>query len=150
MIEDLGLSHCADSMVGSVLKKVISGGERKRTAIGVELITDPRVVLLDEPTSGLDSFTAVKICRILKEIARKHGKTICATIHQPSSQAFKYFDKLILMCDGHIVYQGDAKDSTDYFKHMGFKINRYDNPADAFMRTLAISYPKSEADEDKI
>jgi ABC-type multidrug transport system ATPase subunit len=72
-------------MVGSVLKKVISGGERKRTAIGVELITDPRVVLLDEPTSGLDSFTAVKICRILKEIARKHGKTICATIHQPSS-----------------------------------------------------------------
>jgi hypothetical protein len=54
------------------------------------------------------------------------------------------------MCDGHIVYQGDAKDSTDYFKHMGYKVNRYDNPADAFMRSLSISYPKSEADEDKI
>ena len=54
------------------------------------------------------------------------------------------------MCDGHIVYQGDAKDSTEYFKHMGYKVNRYDNPADAFMRSLSISYPKSQADEDKI
>ena len=61
----MGLTEVAESQVGSVLKKIISGGERKRTAIGVELITDPRVVLLDEPTSGLDSFTAVKICRIL-------------------------------------------------------------------------------------
>ena len=106
LIQDLGLSHVADSMVGSALKKVISGGERKRTAIGVELITDPRVILLDEPTSGLDSFTAVRICKILKKLAREQGKTICATIHQPSSQAFAFFDRIILMCDGHIVYQG--------------------------------------------
>ena len=104
LIEELGLSHVADSQVGSTLKKVISGGERKRTAIGVELITDPNVILLDEPTSGLDSFTAVKICKILKKLARDHGKTICATIHQPSSQAFAFFDRLILMCDGHIVF----------------------------------------------
>jgi ABC-type multidrug transport system ATPase subunit len=81
LIDELGLSHVADSMVGSTLKKVISGGERKRTAIGVELITDPSVILLDEPTSGLDSFTAVKICKILQKLARRHGKTICATIH---------------------------------------------------------------------
>lgn len=81
MIDDLGLTNVADSQVGSAIKKVISGGERKRTAIGVELITDPSVILLDEPTSGLDSFTAVKICRILQNLAKKHGKTICATIH---------------------------------------------------------------------
>ena len=104
LIKELGLDHCADSQVGSVLKKVISGGERKRTAIGVELITDPNVILLDEPTSGLDSFTAVKICQTLKKLARDNGKTICATIHQPSSQAFSFFDRLILMCDGHIVF----------------------------------------------
>jgi ABC-type multidrug transport system ATPase subunit len=104
LIQDLGLVHVADSQVGSALKKVISGGERKRTAIGVELITEPNVVLLDEPTSGLDSFTAVKICKLLRKLAREQGKTICATIHQPSSQAFAFFDRLILMCDGHIVY----------------------------------------------
>ena len=104
LIQELGLVHVADSHVGSALKKVISGGERKRTAIGVELITEPNVVLLDEPTSGLDSFTAVKICKLLQKLAREQGKTICATIHQPSSQAFAFFDRLILMCDGHIVY----------------------------------------------
>jgi ABC-type multidrug transport system ATPase subunit len=65
LIDELGLTHVVDSQVGSILKKVISGGERKRTAIGVELITDPNVILLDEPTSGLDSFTAVRICKIL-------------------------------------------------------------------------------------
>jgi ABC-type multidrug transport system ATPase subunit len=86
------------------MKKVISGGERKRTAIAVELITDPNVVLLDEPTSGLDSFTAVKIVKILRKLAREQGKTICATIHQPSSEAFAFFDRLILMCDGNIVF----------------------------------------------
>ena len=61
LIEDLGLSKCADTRVGTVSKKTISGGERKRCAIGIELITDPQIVLLDEPTSGLDSFTALKI-----------------------------------------------------------------------------------------
>ena len=65
LIEDLGLQECADTRVGSVEKKFISGGERKRTAIGVELITDPQIILLDEPTSGLDSFTAVKIVKVL-------------------------------------------------------------------------------------
>ena len=65
LITDLGLEDCQDTLVGSTLKKSISGGERKRTAIGVELITDPRVILLDEPTSGLDSFTTVKIVKVL-------------------------------------------------------------------------------------
>ena len=65
LILELGLSHCADTVIGSTLQKTISGGERKRTAIGVELITDPQIVLLDEPTSGLDSFTAVRIVKIL-------------------------------------------------------------------------------------
>ena len=85
LIEELGLQDCANTMVGSVLKKTISGGERKRTAIGVELITNPQMVLLDEPTSGLDAFTAYKICKLLQNLARNKGKTIISTIHQPSS-----------------------------------------------------------------
>ena len=68
-------------MVGSVTRKLISGGERKRTAIGVEMITDPRCILLDEPTSGLDSFTTVRIVRCLQRIARRRMKTIVCTIH---------------------------------------------------------------------
>lgn len=68
-------------MIGSVLKKTISGGERKRTSIGVELITDPSVILLDEPTSGLDSFMAKTICKLLQDLAHIQGKTIISTIH---------------------------------------------------------------------
>lgn len=87
--------------------KTLSGGERKRTAIGVELITDPSLILLDEPTSGLDSFKAYQIVKLLKKLAR-NGKTVISTIHQPSSESFHLFDRLILMSDGHIVYQGEA------------------------------------------
>ena len=91
--------------IGSSRKKLISGGERKRTAIGVELITDPSLILLDEPTSGLDSFKALEIVKLMRDQARK-GKTLISTIHQPGSEAYKIFDRLILMCDGNIIYQG--------------------------------------------
>jgi ABC-type multidrug transport system ATPase subunit len=69
------------------LQKTISGGERKRTAIGVELITNPSLILLDEPTSGLDSFKAIQIVKLLKKLAR-NGKTVISTLHQPSSESF--------------------------------------------------------------
>lgn len=65
MLQELGLLHVADTMIGSIKKKSLSGGERKRTAIGVELITDPSLILLDEPTSGLDSFKALSIVKLL-------------------------------------------------------------------------------------
>ena len=103
LLKELGLMHVADVTIGSNKIKTISGGERKRTAIGVELITDPSLLLLDEPTSGLDSFKALSIVKLLNRQARK-GRTIISTIHQPSSEAFLYFDRLILMMDGHIVY----------------------------------------------
>lgn len=85
LIRDLGLEKCQDTLIGNVLRKTISGGERKRTSIGVELITDPSVILLDEPTSGLDSFMAKTICKLLQGLAHEKGKTIISTIHQPSS-----------------------------------------------------------------
>lgn len=118
LLEDLGLLECAETLVGSVIKKTISGGERKRTAIAVELVTDPSLLLLDEPTSGLDSFKATSICKLLNKLAR-NGKTVIATIHQPSSQSFYFFDRLILMSDGFIAYQGAANTSPDYFAKIG-------------------------------
>jgi ABC-type dipeptide/oligopeptide/nickel transport system ATPase component len=66
ILDELGLLQCADVMIGSVVQKTISGGERKRTAIGVELVTDPSLLLLDEPTSGLDSFKALQIVKLLE------------------------------------------------------------------------------------
>jgi ABC-type multidrug transport system ATPase subunit len=146
LIRELGLTKCSDTVIGSTEKKTISGGERKRTSIGVEMITDPSIIMLDEPTSGLDSFRATGICKILQNLAHKKGKTIIATIHQPSSQAFKFFDRLILMADGNIVYQGLAANSAGYFNKIGYPSNKFSNPADIFMKVLAISYPKKETD----
>lgn len=131
-------------------RKVLSGGERKRCSIGVELVSDPSVILLDEPTSGLDSFKARSICKLLHDLARDKGKTVVSTIHSPSSEAFFYFDRLILMCDGNIVYQGDAKHSVTYFKKIDRPVPTQCNPADFFMKLLSINYPKKDADNEKI
>ena len=103
LLDELGLMSVANVVIGSLHHKTLSGGEKKRTSIGVELITDPSIIRLDEPTSGLDSIKALQIVKLLHKLARK-GKTVISTIHQPSSMAFTYFDRLILMMDGHIVY----------------------------------------------
>ena len=150
IIQDLGIYHIRDSQIGDMHRKVLSGGERKRTSIGVELISDPSLILLDEPTSGLDSFKARSICKLLNDLSRKKGKTIVSTIHSPSSDAFYYFDRLILMSDGFIVYQGDAAESMDYFKELKFEVPRFANPADFFMKVLSIKYPKQTDDEKKL
>lgn len=81
----------AETKIGGPLVKGVSGGERKRTSIGVELITDPNLIFLDEPTTGLDSFTATSVVEVLKEMANQ-GRTVISTIHQPNSDIFNMFD----------------------------------------------------------
>jgi ABC-type multidrug transport system ATPase subunit len=90
-------------MIGSIFFKGLSGGERKRVSIGFEMITDPSLIFLDEPTSGLDSFTSLSIMKLMKKQARE-GLTVVCTIHQPSSEIFNLFDRLILLKDGHLIY----------------------------------------------
>ena len=87
MVTELGLLSCKDTFIGGLLIKGVSGGERKRTSVGVELVTKPSMVFLDEPTSGLDSFSAEQCCEVLKKVARA-GASVMFTIHQPSSEIF--------------------------------------------------------------
>jgi ABC-type multidrug transport system ATPase subunit len=121
--------------------KGLSGGERKRTAIGVELITNPQVIFCDEPTSGLDTFTATKIVKILIKQANL-GKAVISTIHQPSSETYALFGNLLLLAEGNIIYQGPAKDAVKYFRDQDFLISRNVNPADYFLRQFYIPYMK--------
>lgn len=106
IIKDLGLTKCADTNVGNNLIRGLSGGERKRTSIGVELITNPSLIFLDEPTTGLDSTTALNVLELLKTLA-ENGRNVVSTIHQPSSEIFQQFDDLLLMVRGNIIYQVD-------------------------------------------
>ena len=92
----------------------ISGGERKRTSIGYELITEPSLLLLDEPTSGLDSSTALRIIDVLRAQA-KRGMSVMATIHQPSSEIFFRFDRVILLSEGYTIYNGPPNRVQEYF-----------------------------------
>jgi ABC-type multidrug transport system ATPase subunit len=111
LINDLKLEKCANVLVGGYEMKGISGGEKKRTSIAFELISDPQVVFMDEPTSGLDSLTAYVIVWYMKKLAATKNKTVAMTIHQPSSEIFSLFDDLILMVEGRLVYQGLASES---------------------------------------
>lgn len=114
LVSKLGLQACQDTYIGNLLVKGISGGERKRCSIGYELITNPSCLLLDEPTSGLDSTTALEVVKLLKNEARR-GMSILATIHQPSSDLFHKFDRIILLADGRLIYNDKPSKAAEYF-----------------------------------
>lgn len=113
----------------------LSGGERKRCSIGVELICDPKILLLDEPTSGLDSVTSAKIVNLLQQLSRM-GRTIIYTIHQPTAEVLTYFDDLMLLTQGKCVYHGTMANSVDYFSSIGFECPTKYTPSDFYMTLL--------------
>jgi ABC transport system ATP-binding/permease protein len=123
VLEDLGLAEIKDLKVGSPLRKTISGGQRKRLNIGLELLREPAVLFCDEPTSGLSSRDSENIIDLLKELALK-GKLVFAVIHQPSSDIFKMFDKLLILdTGGYQIYYGNPVDAIVYFKRTINAIN---------------------------
>ena len=148
LIKELKLTKCADSAVGSVLQRGISGGERKRCSIGVELVTDPSVLFLDEPTSGLDSYTSLVVIKLMVKQART-GRTILSTIHQPSSDIFNIFDRLLLLCDGNTIYQGAAKEATKHFNAIEYTCPTYSNPADYFMEQMHCEKRDAKTNEEE-
>ena len=115
-LKDLGLDAAKDLKVGSAINKYISGGQRKRLNIALELIREPAVLFLDEPTSGLSSSDTEKVINLLKEQTLK-GKLIVVNIHQPSSDVYKLFDRLWLLDKGgYPVFDGNPIDAITYFK----------------------------------
>ena len=115
-LSDLGLNETRDLTVGSPLRKTISGGQRKRLNIGLELLREPAVLFVDEPTSGLSSRDSENIIDLLKELSLK-GRLVFAVIHQPSSDIFKMFDKLVILdTGGYQIYYGNPVDAITYFR----------------------------------
>lgn len=115
-LSDLGLTETKNLKVGSPLRKTISGGQRKRLNIGLELLREPAVLFVDEPTSGLSSRDSENIIDLLKELSLK-GRLVFAVIHQPSSDIFKMFDKLVILdTGGYQIYYGNPVDAITYFR----------------------------------
>jgi len=132
----LGLFGCQGTQVA-----LCSGGEKKRTSIAIEMLTDPAILLLDEPTSGLDSTMAAALISTLKAVARE-GRTVVSSLHQPSSIVFAKLDAVMLLCDGHTVFQGPPSAAVPYFEGLGFACPAMYNPAD-FVMDLLVQVGKS-------
>ncbi|XP_069486642.1 broad substrate specificity ATP-binding cassette transporter ABCG2-like isoform X2 [Ambystoma mexicanum] len=132
IINELGLTKVAHSKVGTAFLRGVSGGERKRTSIGMELITDPSILFLDEPTTGLDASTSNAVLLLLKRLSRR-GKTIIFSIHQPRYSIFKLFDSLTLLASGKLMYHGTSEKALPYFTSIGYVCESYNNPADFFL-----------------
>jgi ABC-type multidrug transport system ATPase subunit len=136
-LQVLQIGHIRDSIVGSVEKRGISGGQRKRVNIGLELTADPVVLFLDEPTSGLDSHSSEVVLAALKEMT-KLGMTVVTVIHQPRYSIFSSFDQVLLLgVGGRTVFSGPAANALPYFTTLGFKMDATDNPADFFMDVIS-------------
>lgn len=129
VIDCLELSHVRDSRVGTVGKPLISGGQRKRVSIGMELAAAPMAIFLDEPTSGLDATAASSIMRTLKAIARI-GISVIVIIHQPRMEIFEMLDQLILLANGQLIYEGPEDYVQQYFENCGFTFPPHANSGD--------------------
>ncbi|XP_071490677.1 protein white-like [Diadema antillarum] len=146
VIRALGLSKCADTVIGNPDRgiKGISGGERKRLSFASEVLTNPALMFCDEPTSGLDSYMAQNVVSTLRDLASE-GRTILSTIHQPSSEVFAMFDRILLIAEGRTAFIGTTKEAQSFFADLGYTCPKNYNPADFFIQTLAI-VPGEEAE----
>ncbi|KNE56283.1 hypothetical protein AMAG_02109 [Allomyces macrogynus ATCC 38327] len=137
-IEYLGLSHVMNEAIGDEESRGISGGQRKRVNIGMELVAEPAVLFLDEPTSGLDSSTSYEVCTLLQSIARDQFITIGAVIHSPSPAAFERFDDLLLLAKGgRVAYFGERSFAWQYFKGLGYLCPMNVNQADFLLDVVS-------------
>lgn len=135
VVESLSLQDVQDVLVGNEDIKGLSGGERKRVSIGMEMITNPSVMFLDEPTSGLDAKIAKDVVELLKKLSA--DRTVICTIHQPSFPVFSLFDKLLLLSKGRMVYNGDVDAVSKYFEHIDIPVPTFSNPADHMLEVIS-------------
>lgn len=145
VMAELGLTHCATSIVGGLRTRGISGGERKRLTIGIELLCDPSVVFADEPTSGLDSFHAYRVMCTLRDLSRR-GRTVIVSIHQPRSSIYQLFDNVLLLSSGSVAYSGEAGSALEqHFRAAGHEIPAAFNPADHLLDVVSVDPQEKES-----
>lgn len=135
--KDLNLTLLMKARVGTPEKRGISGGQRKRTSIAMELVAQPLLLFADEPTSGLDSTTSHEVIRCLNGASARLGATVAAVIHQPRFETLQLFDDLILLSAGYVVYAGPVQDAVNHFqRQLRVEFPPNNNPADVFMDAI--------------
>eukprot|EP00042_Codosiga_hollandica_P040714 m.354083 g.354083 ORF g.354083 m.354083 type:complete len:668 (+) comp55932_c0_seq5:97-2100(+) len=146
VLQMLGLKGVENVRIGTIFLKGISGGQKRRVSMGLELLTNPAVLFLDEPTSGLDSASSFKVVEHLQELAAE-GMTILCTVHQPSSEVYHMFSKLLIMAGGRTCYFGHVDTALQHFAEAGFPAPRHSNPADFFMTLVNTDFVDTQIEQ---
>ncbi|XP_076442875.1 ATP-binding cassette sub-family G member 5-like [Babylonia areolata] len=137
VLNHMGLMAVADSRVGGAVVRGVSGGEKRRVTIALQLLKDPDILLMDEPTTGLDSFTARHLVASMQQLARE-GKLVIMSLHQPRSDITRLLDMTTLMCQGHVMYFGPTSSLVPYFTGLGYPCSVFSNPLDVYMDLVGI------------
>ncbi|KAF5781100.1 putative ABC transporter, AAA+ ATPase domain, P-loop containing nucleoside triphosphate hydrolase [Helianthus annuus] len=135
-IKEMGLQDSIDTRIGGWGAKGLSGGQKRRVSICIEILTRPKLLFLDEPTSGLDSAASYYVMSRIARLDQHEGRTIIASIHQPSSEVFGLFHNLCLLSSGRTVYFGKTSYANEFFTLNGFPCPNFQNPSDHFLRTI--------------
>ncbi|CAD6255603.1 unnamed protein product [Miscanthus lutarioriparius] len=136
VIREMGLADAMDTRIGGRITKGISGGQRKRLSICIEILTRPRLLFLDEPTSGIDSAASYHVMSHIARVAARDGMTVVAAVHQPSGDVFELFHGLCLLATGKAIFFGTISDATEFFTLNGFPCPHLRSPSDHFLRTI--------------
>jgi ATP-binding cassette subfamily G (WHITE) protein 2 len=137
LLEEIGIAHVNDTLVGSATVRGVSGGQRKRVSIALGLLRRPRVIVMDEPTCGLDSTTALNIIQSLHRITSRCGVVVLMAIHQPQQAIFNLFDQLILIRGGRLLYHGNAKACITMMGELGFAHDGITGYADHIVEVIS-------------
>ncbi|XP_060676119.1 ABC transporter G family member 1-like isoform X4 [Ziziphus jujuba] len=137
-IREMGLQDAMNTRIGGWGCKGLSGGQKRRVSICIEILTHPKLLFLDEPTSGLDSAASYHVMSGIASLDQRDGsrRTIIASIHQPSSEVFQLFSSLCLLSSGKTVYFGPAARANEFFTLCGFPCPTLQNPSDHFLKTI--------------
>ncbi|RZC64823.1 hypothetical protein C5167_008511 [Papaver somniferum] len=135
-IKDMGLHEARNTRIGGWNIVGLSGGQKRRVSICIEILTRPKLLFLDEPTSGLDSAASYHVMNRIVKLSRQYSLTVIASVHQPSSEVFDLFDNLCLLSSGRTIYFGPTSAANEFFALNGFPCPTMRNPSDHYLRTI--------------
>ncbi|KAL0931003.1 ABC transporter [Colletotrichum truncatum] len=144
LLASFGLTEQADTIIGTPIRKGISGGQKRRVGVASQLITSPKIMFLDEPTSGLDSAASYEVISYLKTVASRCNLIVIASIHQPSTSTFNLFDKLLLLSGGKTHYFGAVSNVGSYYETMGMPIPMQVNPSEHLLELVNIDFARDK------
>ncbi|EPE25597.1 P-loop containing nucleoside triphosphate hydrolase [Glarea lozoyensis ATCC 20868] len=148
LIASFGLTNQANNIIGTPIRKGISGGQKRRLSVISQLITAPKILFLDEPTSGLDSTASSEVISFVKNAAKKNNLIVICSIHQPSTTTFQLFDKLLLLSGGRSHYFGSVAGIQDHFNSLNQPLPLHMNPAEFLLDLMNTDFARGHEDAE--